>query len=146
MFAVDEAAAPASRRAAADLVDRRRTRPPLPRALRATARPTRFNQPLSGERDFAFASFARARVERIRSGSATTFTDVLLAAWAGALRGWLALRGETPAVPLVARLPISLRRPDDDAGRRQSLGGWCRFRCRRTRVLPVRACAARTRR
>ena len=75
---------------------------------------TRLNQPLSGERNFAFAPFARARVERIRAASATTFTDVLLAAWAGALRGWLALRGETPAVPLVARLPISLRRPDDD--------------------------------
>ena len=74
---------------------------------------TRFNQPLSGQRDFAFASVARSRVERIRSASATTFTDVLVAAWAGALRGWLALRGETPTVPLVARLPISLRRRDD---------------------------------
>ena len=84
-----------------------------PASAPPTARPTRFNKPLSGERNFAFASFARARVERIRSASATTFTDVLLAAWAGALRGWLALRGETPAVPLVARLPISLRRPDD---------------------------------
>ena len=88
-----------------------------------TAPATRFNRPLSGERDFAFAPFGRARVERIRSASATTFTDVLLAAWAGALRGWLALRGETPAVPLVARVPMSLRRPDDDARQRQSPGG-----------------------
>jgi hypothetical protein len=76
---------------------------------------TRFNKPLSGERDFAFAPFARERVERIRSASATTFTDVLVAAWAGALRGWLTMRGEAPTVPLVARVPISLRRPDDDA-------------------------------
>jgi hypothetical protein len=77
------------------------------------AHPTRFNKPLSGQRDFSFGTIARARVEQIRSASGTTFTDVLVAAWAGALRGWLALRGETPSVPLVARLPISLRRRDD---------------------------------
>ena len=93
--------------------------PPPPDATAApaspppTARPMRFNRPLGSERDFAFGSFSRARIEQIRSASATKFTDVLLAAWAGALRGWLALRGETPAAPLVARLPISLRRPDD---------------------------------
>jgi hypothetical protein len=75
---------------------------------------TRFNKPLSGQRDLAFAPFARARVDRIRSASDTTFTDVLVAAWAGALRGWLALRGETPSAPLVARLPISVRRHADD--------------------------------
>jgi hypothetical protein len=75
---------------------------------------TRFNKPLSAQRDFAFSPFARARVDRIRSASGTTFTEVLVAAWAGALRGWLALRGETPPVPLVARLPISVRRHGDD--------------------------------
>jgi hypothetical protein len=84
--------------------------PPSPPPI---AQATRFNQPLSGQRDFAFGSIERARIEQIRSASGTTFTDVLVAAWAGALRGWLALRGETPSVPLVARLPISLRRADD---------------------------------
>jgi diacylglycerol O-acyltransferase / wax synthase len=87
-----------------------------PASTPPTAAATRFNRPLSGQRDFAFAPFGRARVERIRSVSALTFTDVLVAAWAGALRGWLALRGETPVVPLVARLPMSLRRPDDAPG------------------------------
>jgi hypothetical protein len=98
-------------------------RPPLPPDAATadanpppTARPMRFNQPLSAERDFAFASFRRARIEQIRAASATTFTAVLLAAWAGALRGWLTLRGETPEAPLVARMPISLRRPDDASG------------------------------
>jgi hypothetical protein len=88
-----------------------------------TAPPTRFNQPLSDRRDFAFGTFARARIERIRAASATTFTDVLLAGWAGALRGWLALRGEAPDAPLVARLPISVRRRDDalDIGNRLAL-------------------------
>ncbi len=94
---------------------------PSPDATAAPAGPppsapaTRFNQPLSNQRDFAFTSFARERIDRIRAASGATFTDVLLAGWAGALRGWLALRGEAPTVPLVARLPISFRRRDDDA-------------------------------
>jgi hypothetical protein len=79
------------------------------------ARRMRFNQPLSDQRDFAFRGFSRERLERIRWASGTTFTAVLLAAWAGALRGWLALRGETPTMPLAARIPLSLRRPGDDA-------------------------------
>jgi hypothetical protein len=49
----------------------------------------------------------------VRSATSTTFNDVLFAAWAGALRGWLALRGETPAQPLIARVPISLRQADE---------------------------------
>jgi hypothetical protein len=56
-------------------------------------------------------------VERVREPSGATFNDVLVAAWAGAVRGWLALRGETPKVPLLARVPISLRdREEADAG------------------------------
>jgi hypothetical protein len=78
-----------------------------------TAPPSRFNRPLSDRRDFAFGGVARERVEHIRSAAGTTFTDVLVAGWAGALRGWLALRGEAPAGPLIARLPISMRRRDD---------------------------------
>jgi hypothetical protein len=86
-----------------------------PASAQLVARRMRFNDPLSAERGFAFGAFPRARVERIRSAGATTFTAVLVAAWAGALRGWLALRGETPIMPLAARIPISLRRSDDDA-------------------------------
>jgi diacylglycerol O-acyltransferase len=88
-----------------------------------TAPATRFNRPLSDQRDFAFGTFERERVDRIRLASATTFTAVLVAGWAGALRGWLALRGETPTVPLIARLPVSLRRRDDapDSGNRLAL-------------------------
>jgi hypothetical protein len=86
-----------------------------PPSAQVVARRIRFNRPLSPERDFAFGAFASARVERIRLASGTTHTAVLLAAWAGALRGWLALRGETPTMPLAARMPISLRRAGDDA-------------------------------
>jgi hypothetical protein len=114
VFGVGEAPPPPSR----GRYDTTRPQPAanaLPATAQVTARAMRFNRPLSGERDFAFAAFARERVERIRSESATTFTAVLLAAWAGALRGWLAMRGEAPSVPLVARIPVSLRRPGDDA-------------------------------
>ena len=82
--------------------------------LRAPA--TRFNRPLGSERDFAFGRIGVERVERVRAASGAMFNDVLVAAWAGALRGWLALRGEAPKVPLLARIPISLRdRAEEDA-------------------------------
>ena len=114
LFAVGEAAPPASRGHTG--VSRRQV-PDADAAAASpevTARSMRFNRPLSRERDFAFATYPRARVEGIRSASATTFTAVLLAAWAGALRGWLALRGEAPTVPLFALVPVSLRRPGVD--------------------------------
>jgi diacylglycerol O-acyltransferase / wax synthase len=76
---------------------------------------TRFNQPLSPERDFAFGSVALDRLQAVKSAAGVTFNDMLLALWAGALRGWLSLRGELPAQPLVARVPMSLRATDATA-------------------------------
>ena len=118
LFAVGEAASPALRPRAAMARREAPEADAVPASPEVTARAMRFNRPLSDRRDFAFATYPRARVEGIRSASATTFTAVLLAGWAGALRGWLALRGEVPTVPLVARVPVSLRRPGDDAGNR----------------------------
>jgi hypothetical protein len=88
--------------------------PPPEGAEPPRAPATRFNRPLGTERDFAFGLIGVERVERVRGASDATFNDVLVAAWAGALRGWLALRGETPKVPLLARVPISLRGPEED--------------------------------
>jgi hypothetical protein len=79
---------------------------------------TRFNQPVSNERGYAFGSVAVERVQALKRATGTTFTEALVALWAGALRGWLAMRGELPGQPLVARMPVSTRTADDtvDAG------------------------------
>lgn len=70
---------------------------------------TRFNTPLSEERAFAFGLVDKRRIEQLRRAAGVTFHELVTAAWGGALRGWLALRGEVPAEPLVARVPVSLR-------------------------------------
>jgi hypothetical protein len=74
---------------------------------------TVFNQPMSSERGFAFCSVPLERFEPIKKAAGTTFTETLIALWAGALRGWLALRGALPARPLVARVPMSTRTVGD---------------------------------
>ena len=122
LFGVGEAVPPGLRPRSAEARREAPEADAVPASPEVTARAMRFNRPLSDRRDFAFATFARARVEGIRSASATTFTAVLLAAWAGALRGWLALRGEAPTVPLVARVPVSLRRLGEDAVSGNRLG------------------------
>lgn len=74
---------------------------------------TRFNQPLCGERDFAFASLDAAPVDAARKAADATFTEALLAVVAGGLRSWLADRGELPAEPLVTSVPASTRSRDE---------------------------------
>jgi hypothetical protein len=74
---------------------------------------TVFNRPLSAERGFAFCSIAMERFQAIKKAAGTTFTETLIALWGGALRGWLALRGEMHDTPLVARVPISTRTAGD---------------------------------
>lgn len=88
--------------------------PPLP----FTAPRTPFNHPVSGHRAWAPAFLDLARVKAVKDAAAATVNDVVLAVCAGALRAWLEERGELPARPLVAMVPVSVR-----AGSERGRGG-----------------------
>ncbi len=68
---------------------------------------TSFNVSLTPGRTFAMTSLPLADLKAIRRAAGTTLNDVYLAVCAGALRRYLSDRGELPARPLVASVPVS---------------------------------------
>lgn len=92
--------------------------PPLPFA----APPTPFNVPVSAARSWAPAFFGLDRVRALKSAVEGTVNDVVLAVAAGALRSWLEEREALPEEPLVAMVPVSVRRETEsgEAGNRVS--------------------------
>ena len=79
-------------------------RPPLPMVHIPR---TSFNVSLSAERTFAMTSLALEDLRLVRRATGTTLNDVYLAVCGGALRRYLADRGELPDRPLVASVPVS---------------------------------------
>jgi WS/DGAT/MGAT family acyltransferase len=67
------------------------------------------------KRRFATQQFPMARLRAVAEASDSTLNDVVLAICGGALRRFLAERGELPEKPLTAGIPISVR-PQDDEG------------------------------
>ncbi len=80
-----------------------------------TARPPRtsFNGPISAHRRFALGSLSLDTVKAIKNQVGVTVNDVVVALCAGALRGWLEERDELPPDPLVAMVPVSVRRAEE---------------------------------
>ncbi|WP_228926484.1 wax ester/triacylglycerol synthase family O-acyltransferase [Streptomyces sp. DH7] len=77
--------------------------------LRST---TAFTAPSSGTRRLATADLDAGELQRIRRAEGGTANDILLAVVAGALRRWMAGRGEPlPAADPRALVPVSRRRP-----------------------------------
>ncbi|MFJ2220222.1 wax ester/triacylglycerol synthase family O-acyltransferase [Streptomyces anulatus] len=77
--------------------------------LRST---TAFTAPSSGTRRLATADLDAGDLQRIRRAEGGTANDILLAVVAGALRRWMAGRGEPlPAADPRALVPVSRRRP-----------------------------------
>ncbi len=74
---------------------------------------TSFNASLTPNRSFATTSLALEDFKTVKSVFGVTVNDVVLAVVAGALRAYLAERGEVPDRPLVAGIPVSSDRPDD---------------------------------
>jgi diacylglycerol O-acyltransferase len=68
---------------------------------------TSFNVSLTPERTFAMTSLPLEDLKSIRRSAGTTLNDVYLCVCAGALRHYLLARGELPARPLVASVPVS---------------------------------------
>jgi diacylglycerol O-acyltransferase len=67
---------------------------------------------ISGRRTAAFTSTPLAEIKAIKNHFGVTVNDVVMAIIAGGLRSWLGARGELPAEPLAAMVPISVRAPD----------------------------------
>jgi WS/DGAT/MGAT family acyltransferase len=80
-----------------------------------TARPpkTPFNGPVSAHRRFAFGSLSLDAVRAVRREFGTTVNDVVVAICAGAVRDWLIERDALPDDPLVAMIPMSVRKRDE---------------------------------
>jgi len=106
---------PSPRRAASDLksatellVQLARTRPSAPM--------TPLNAGQGPNRRFAFARASLADLKRAGKAQGATVNDALLAAVAGMLRRYLEAAGEPTRKPLVALVPVSVRRPGEDGG------------------------------
>ena len=74
---------------------------------------TRFDEPLTQQRWLAYETFDLAAIKRVSHAFEASVNDVMLAMAAGALRTYLDRRGELPAMPLTAAVPVSVRRPDE---------------------------------
>ena len=86
------------------------------------APPTRFNREFCGRRDIVLADVSVPRMLAVKAAAGVTFPALITAISAGAMRMWLAERGELPEAPLVALIPTSDRRPWDGPLHGNSLG------------------------
>jgi WS/DGAT/MGAT family acyltransferase len=77
---------------------------------------TPLNAGLGPNRRFAFASAPLADLKRAGKAAGGTVNDALLATVAGMLRRYLEAAGLPPAKPLVALVPVSVRRPGEEGG------------------------------
>jgi len=77
---------------------------------------TAFNTPLTHERSVAVTDLPLERIHNIAEHAAVTVNDVLLELCDRALTRHLQASGEAPDQPLVAQMPVSLRRQDCDRG------------------------------
>jgi WS/DGAT/MGAT family acyltransferase len=70
---------------------------------------------VTDRRRFAITSLSLSRVKRIARTCGVTVNDVVMALCGGALRRYLAEKGELPEDPLIAFAPVSLRAKGDSA-------------------------------
>ena len=75
-----------------------------------------FNQRISGARRFAAQSFSLSRIRSAGKKHRATINDVVLAMCASALRRYLIDLDALPGKPLIAMIPMSLRKDDSEGG------------------------------
>ena len=76
--------------------------------------PTTLNVEIGRDRRVAWVATELQAIKDGRSVEAATVNDVILAVTAGALRGFLSGRGDEVPEYLVALVPVSVRRPDEE--------------------------------
>ncbi|WP_020650622.1 WS/DGAT/MGAT family O-acyltransferase [Solimonas variicoloris] len=79
------------------------------------------NQRISGSRRFAAQSYPLARIRAVVRRHHATVNDIVLAMCASALRRYLLELDALPARPLIAMVPLSLRRDESEEGNRIAL-------------------------
>jgi len=79
------------------------------------------NQRITGSRRFAAQSWSLERLKAVGRAHEATLNDVVLAMCSSALRHYLSELGELPHKPLVAMVPVSLRRDDSEVGNQVAL-------------------------
>lgn len=79
------------------------------------------NQSVSASRRFAAQSYALIRLRTVAKKMGVTINDVVLAICSGAMRSYLLNQRALPKKPLIAMVPISLRKDDTDSGNQISM-------------------------
>jgi diacylglycerol O-acyltransferase len=74
------------------------------------------NERITGSRRFAAQSYNMERIKAIGRAFDVTVNDVVLAMCGAALREYLISQNALPDQPLIAMVPVSLRRDDSDGG------------------------------
>jgi WS/DGAT/MGAT family acyltransferase len=74
---------------------------------------TSFNGRVSAHRRYAFGQLSLDDVKAIKNHYAATVNDVVVSICAGAVRRWLLEHAELPSEPLVAQIPVSVRREQE---------------------------------
>jgi WS/DGAT/MGAT family acyltransferase len=111
---------PATARVVENWVDRARRGRAMPAPF--TAPQTSFNGTLTGHRSVASTRMELGAVKEVKNAFGCTVNDVVLAICSGALRTYLAARGELPDSSLVAMVPVSVRGETGDSGTNQVSG------------------------
>jgi diacylglycerol O-acyltransferase / wax synthase len=113
--AVGQASVAALRTAARALEDRSQ-------ALPYQAPRTMLNQPITGARRFAAESWSMERVRSVGEANDGSVNDVVLAMCAGALRRYLLDQEALPDQPLLAAVPVALRKHHDGPSAGNAVG------------------------
>ncbi len=77
---------------------------------------TMFNVRIGGARRVAAQSYSLDRIKAVKNAAGITVNDVVLAMSAGALRAYLLDQNALPDTPLIAMVPVSLRKEDGGGG------------------------------
>lgn len=91
------------------------------------APPTAFNGSFTRRRNVALATLDLDDVKKVKNAFGVTVNDVVTALCAGALRQFLADRGELSDRPMVASVPVSVRGKSGRPGRNQTTWMLCRL-------------------
>lgn len=95
-------------------VKQARTNPDYTTAFEAP--PSILNQRITGSRRFAAQSYPIERFKAIAKKANATLNDVVMAVCGSALRNYLISLNALPDKPLIAMVPMSMRRDDSDQG------------------------------